>query len=137
MALFEVKGRKIQTTYMGVNLGKDLHDHIRLAALYEQETMTRIVRKLLRKYLKKKPTFNELFPLLSKVILKEWDKHCIENSKKKGWKTGSQLTRRFDSFLDKIRKKLRRRRLPDYIIDRLIQTIEQQEIDRLEDEDII
>jgi len=137
MTLFKVSDREETITYLGVNINREMHNHFRLAAINDKTTMTRIVRKKINAYLKKQPTFNELFPLLANTVLEEWDKLCISNTNKRGWKSGKQLSRKFDVFIETVKNKLKRKRIPKHISERLIQTIEQQEINRLEDGDIL
>lgn len=115
---------------LGIRIKHKTHERFKMVALHEGTNMSRLLKEFIKEYLKGKPSTKKIMKGIAKDAYKVWDKDCIENYKKKGWKTPQQLSNRFDGFLNKVREELKRAYLSKGMIEKIIEMIQEMEIDR-------
>jgi len=128
---FEVKKETKNTkAYIGFNINENDYNQLVLVSVYIERFKSTILRKLIKDFLKTQPTTEKIISLLAKQAHREWDELCIKMDKKNGWKTGAQLTAKWDQYVLLQKRNLKKRRLHIDLIDFVIAELEQLEIDR-------
>ncbi len=115
---------------IGFHVKKDTHIHLKLLGVYREVFMATILVELTNEYLKTQPSQKKIISRLAKNAHKEWDRLCTVMSEKRGWKTGHQLTKKWEVYVTKAKDNLRLRKVSEDIIDIIITELEQLEIDR-------
>jgi hypothetical protein len=129
---FELK--KTETYMSNAMIGfygtDELRDRLKLMAVYKELFMADILRSIVDTYLEDQPTLSKLTKLLAKRGHKEWDALCLKKHGKNGWRTSNQLTDKWDKFTEKAAKSLKSRRIPEDLVDMIIEEMNQLETDR-------
>lgn len=128
---FEVKKEiKNAEAFVGFNVPGDVSDHLMLVSVHMEMFRSTIMRGVLNAYLETQPSAKKIFRLLARKAHSEWNELCIKMDKKNGWKTGTQLTAKWEQFVIKARFNLKKRKMNKDLIDIVITRLEQLEIDR-------
>jgi hypothetical protein len=107
-----------------------MHNQLKLLAVHKEVYMATIVREVVTDYLEDQPSTSKIIRLLAKKAHKEWDKLCVKMNNKKGWKTGNQLSAKWEVFLETSRKNLIKRKISNDLAVMVITELQQLEIDR-------
>ena len=114
---------------IATNSSPQIHNHLKMYALYKDSTMSDIIMKLIKNHLKKKPSEKELVGLLAAVAYEEWDDICLTNANDKKWQ-GVNIQKRFEEWITNTKECLIKKEINEKVIKMIILEIEQMEINR-------
>jgi len=106
-----------------------LHNRLKMYALYKDTTMSGVILKLIKSHIKTKPSEKRLVTLLAEIAYKEWDNLCILNAKDKKWQS-INIPKRWDEWVNNTKVSLLKKEINEDATRLIILELEQMEINR-------
>lgn len=118
--------QKSQERLVGAYVSQPMYEYLTLLAVYHNATITSTFRRMIEYWSENEEPEENIMRILANRAYNEWCRRCMDNKDKSGWISTQDKLKKFREYENKMKDKLRKRKVSEPKITAIIQDMEMQ-----------